>query len=127
MHIYAPYHHPRPAKDIQRCHWRAAWPDAGEIRQTAVGLLVPLKSADPDRLAGVLARAEMLSKGRDALADDDALAAFGPVDPVDWSVEAVRALIAGRRRPDRGGARQRLRRDPGRCPRRGARDDGQSG
>ena len=59
-----------------------------------VGL--PLKPADPDRLAAVLARAEALAKGRDSAADDAALAPFGEVDPVDWSVEAVRALLAER-------------------------------
>jgi hypothetical protein len=61
-----------------------------------VGLLVPLKTADPDRLAAVLARAEALAKGRDSAADDAALAPFGGVDPVDWSVEAVRALTGER-------------------------------
>ena len=59
-----------------------------------VGLLVPLKAADPDRLAAVLARAETLAKGRDPAADDAALAAFTEVDPVDWSLSAVRALMA---------------------------------
>jgi hypothetical protein len=63
-----------------------------------VGLLVPLKAADPDRLAAVLARAESLAKGRDRAADDAALAPFGEVDPVDWSVEAVRALMAEHKR-----------------------------
>lgn len=57
-----------------------------------VGLLIPLKAADPDRLAAVLARAERLAKKRDAAADDAALAEFGDVDPVDWSVSAVKAL-----------------------------------
>jgi hypothetical protein len=57
-----------------------------------VGLLIPLKAADPDRLAAVLTRAEALAQGRDSAADDAALAPFGEVDPVDWSVEAVRAL-----------------------------------
>jgi hypothetical protein len=57
-----------------------------------VQLQVPLKAADPDCLAVVLARAEALAKGRDASADDAALAPFGDVDPVDWSVEAIRAL-----------------------------------
>jgi hypothetical protein len=61
-----------------------------------VGLLVPLRTADPDRLAAVLAQAEALARGRDAAADDAALAAFGEVDPVDWSVEAVRALMMER-------------------------------
>jgi len=62
-----------------------------------VGLLIPLKAADPDRLAAVLARAEALAKRRDPAADDAALAATG-VDPTDWSVEAVRALKAERGR-----------------------------
>ena len=59
-----------------------------------VGLLIPLKAADPDRLAAVLARAERLAKGRDVAADDAALAEFGDIDPVDWSVSAVKALTA---------------------------------
>jgi hypothetical protein len=62
-----------------------------------VGLLVPLKAADPDRLAAVLARAETLARGRDPAADDAALAPFGEVDLVDWSLEAVRALMAERK------------------------------
>jgi len=41
-----------------------------------------------------LTRAEALAKGGDPVADDAALAPFGEVDPVDWSVEAVRALTA---------------------------------
>jgi hypothetical protein len=61
-----------------------------------VGLLVPLKAADPDRLAAVLARADALARGRDPASDDAALAPFGDVDPVDWSIEAVRALMAER-------------------------------
>src|SRR6267154_2764019 len=61
-----------------------------------VGLLVPLKTADPDRLAAVLVQAEALAKGRNPAADDAALARFGEVDPVDWSVEAVRALTSER-------------------------------
>lgn len=61
-----------------------------------VGLLVPLRAANPDRLAAVLARAEALATGRDPAADDAALAPFGDVDPVDWSIEAVRALMGAR-------------------------------
>lgn len=59
-----------------------------------VGLLIPLKAVDADRLAVVLARAERLAKRRDVAADDAALAEFGEVDPVDWSVAAVKALAA---------------------------------
>lgn len=63
----------------------------------ASGEPIPLKVADPDRLADVLARAEALARGRDPAADDAALAPFGDVDPVDWSVGAVRAVMEGRR------------------------------
>jgi len=69
-------------------------PTAVKSGDRTVGLLVPLKAADPDRLAAVLARAEALAKGRDAAVDDAALALFSQVDPVDWSVDAVRALTA---------------------------------
>ncbi len=58
-----------------------------------VGLLIPLKAADPGRLAAVLARAGALAKDRDTAADESALAEMG-IDPTDWSVDAVRALIA---------------------------------
>lgn len=63
-----------------------------------VGLLIPLKAADPDRLLAVLTRAKALAKGRDPAADDAALAVFGDVDPVDWSVEAVRELTGRKQR-----------------------------
>lgn len=56
-----------------------------------VGLLIPLKAADSDRLAAVLARAGSLARGRDPAGDEAALAEMG-VDPLDWSVEAVQAL-----------------------------------
>ncbi len=69
-------------------------PTAIKSGARTVGLLIPLKSADPDRLAEVLARAEELARSRDPAADDAALAAFGAVDPIDWSIEAVRALTA---------------------------------
>jgi hypothetical protein len=69
-------------------------PTAVKAGDRTVGLLVPLKAADPDCLAAVLARAEALAKGRDSAADNAALAPFGDVDPLDWSAEAVRALTA---------------------------------
>jgi hypothetical protein len=71
-------------------------PTAVKSGDRTVGLLVPLKAADPDRLAAVLARAEARARGRDPMADDAALAPYGEVDPIDWSVEAVRALTAKR-------------------------------
>jgi hypothetical protein len=57
-----------------------------------VGFLTPIKRADPERLKAVLAEAEALAAGRDVAADDEALRAFGDVDPTNWSIEAVRAL-----------------------------------
>ena len=69
-------------------------PTAIKSGARTVGLLIPLKSADPDRLAAVLARAEELARRHDPVEEDAALAPYGPVDPVDWSIEAVRALTA---------------------------------
>lgn len=69
-------------------------PTAVKSGNKTVALLIPFRKADPGRLAAVLARAEALARGRDAKADDEALRAFGDVDPTDWSVEAVRALTA---------------------------------
>jgi hypothetical protein len=69
-------------------------PTAVKSGERTVGLLVPLKSADPDRLAAILAQAERLAKGRDVAADKAALAQFGEVDPVNWSLAAVRRLTA---------------------------------
>ncbi len=57
-----------------------------------VGLLIPLKAADPERLAAVLARAASLAKDRDPAADEAALAGMG-IDPTDWSIAAVRDLM----------------------------------
>ena len=71
-----------------------AGPTAIKSGPRTVGLLIPLKAADPDRLAAVLRRAEALARGRDISADDAALAPFGDVDPIDWSVQAVHALTA---------------------------------
>ncbi len=70
-------------------------PTAVKSGERTVGLLVPLKAADPDRLAAILARAEALARGRDAAADDAALAPFGDVDPVDYSLDEVRKLVCG--------------------------------
>jgi hypothetical protein len=61
-----------------------------------VGLLIPLKTASPERLAAVLARAAELAKDRDPAVDTAALAEMG-VDPTDWSESAVRALTTSRR------------------------------
>lgn len=89
-------------RDLQKISGEAigALPGPTPVKsgERTVGLLIPLKSADPDRLAAVLKRAAALAKGRDAAADDAALSAFGDVDPVDWSVAAVKALTSKAKR-----------------------------
>lgn len=77
-------------RDLQKISGEAigALPGPTPVKsgERTVGLLIPLKSADPDHLAAVLKRATGLAKRRDARADDAALAAFGgDVDPIDWS------------------------------------------
>lgn len=88
-------------RDLQKISGEAigALPGPTPVKsgERTVGLLIPLKATDPERLAAVLARAERLAKGRKAAADDAALAAFGKVDPVDWSVAAVKALTRKRK------------------------------
>ncbi|MGY3551173.1 hypothetical protein ACVWZ4_006532 [Bradyrhizobium sp. USDA 4472] len=85
-------------RDLQKISGEAigALPGPTPVKsgERTVGLLIPLKATDPDRLAAVLTRAERLAKRRDPAADDAALAEFGEVDPVDWSVSAVKALKA---------------------------------
>jgi hypothetical protein len=69
-------------------------PTAIKSGARTVGLLIPLKSADADRLGAVLKQAEALARGRDPAADDATLAPYGPVDAVDWSIDAARTLIS---------------------------------
>ncbi|MBL8544301.1 MAG: hypothetical protein JNJ63_10895 [Hyphomonadaceae bacterium] len=59
-----------------------------------IGVLIPLKVGDADKLAAVLKRAEQLAKKRDAKEDEKLLAEFGDIDPVNWSIEAVKKLRA---------------------------------
>ena len=59
--------------------------------ERAVGLLIPLRAADPERLAAILARASELAATRDPAADEAFLEAMG-ADPTNWSPEAVRAI-----------------------------------
>ena len=79
-------------RDLQKISGEAigALPGPTPVKsgERTVGLLIPLKATDPDRLAAVLGRAERLAKGRDTAADDAALAGFGDVDPVDW-IESI--------------------------------------
>jgi hypothetical protein len=62
--------------------------------ERTIGVLVPLRVADADKLAAILKKAETLSKARDPKEDEKLLAEFGDVDPVNWSIEAVRRLKA---------------------------------
>lgn len=72
-------------------------PGATAVKSGArtVGLLIPLRKPNVDKLAEVLARAEELARDRDPKADDAALAAFGDVDLTNWTKEAVRAAQEG--------------------------------
>ena len=63
-----------------------------------VAILIPIKPANVEGMAAVLAWAEELAKGRDYKADDEALKPFGEVDPTDWNEEAVRKIQAEVRR-----------------------------
>lgn len=60
-----------------------------------VGLLIPLKAPNAERLAAVLARAESLARDRDPTVDEAALTDMG-IDATDWSIPAVRALTTSR-------------------------------
>ncbi len=73
-------------------------PTAVKSGTRTVGLLIPVKAADRDRLAEVLAKAEALAKERDPKEDDALLAQFGEVDPTDWSMEATEAFLVARRK-----------------------------
>ena len=83
-------------RDLQKISGEtiAALPGPTPVRSgdRTVGFLFPLKPVDRERLAAVMARAEALAEGRDPAADDAALAAFGDVDPTNWTEEAVAGL-----------------------------------
>jgi hypothetical protein len=88
-------------RDLQKISGEAicALPDPTPVKsgKRTVGLLIPLKATDPRRLAVVLRRAGRLASGRDVTADNAALTEFDEVDPVDWSVAAVKALMRKRK------------------------------
>ncbi|RJF86829.1 hypothetical protein D3874_07175 [Oleomonas cavernae] len=67
-------------------------PTAVKSGNRTVGMLIPFRAPDPARLDAVLAKAEALAKERDPAEDDAALIAMG-IDPTNWSVEAVAALM----------------------------------
>jgi hypothetical protein len=73
-------------------------PTAVKSGNRTVGLLIPVKATDRDRLAKVLAEAEALAKERDRKDDEALLAEIGEVDPTDWSMEAARAFFASHRK-----------------------------
>jgi len=60
--------------------------------ERTIGVLIPLKVGDADKLVSVLKRAERLAKKRDPEQDERLLTEFGEVDPVNWSVAAVKKL-----------------------------------
>ncbi len=101
MRVYVSYMRKIGIRELQKLSGDAISKLPGPTPITSgdrtVALLIPLKMADLDRLAKTLADAEALSKGRDVAADDAALAAFGEVDPMNWTEEAVQAIIAERR------------------------------
>lgn len=70
-------------------------PTAVKSGNRTVALLIPVRPIDRQQLDSVLMRAEALAKGRDPAADDAALAAFGDVDPNNWTDDAVRGLQKG--------------------------------
>ena len=67
-------------------------PTAVKSGNRTVALLIPVRPIDRQRLDTALARAEALAKERDPAVDDAALAAFGDVDPINWTDDAVRGL-----------------------------------
>jgi predicted nucleic acid-binding protein len=83
-------------ENLRRRDQRATGRDGCQVGARTVGLLIPLKLVDANALAPILGRAEALAVNRDANLDDEALAAFGEADPVNWSEKAVGA----RKRPE---------------------------
>ncbi len=69
-------------------------PTPVKVGRRTIGVLIPLRVADGEKLAAVLHKAEKLAMARDAQEDQQFLAEFGDVDPVNWSIEAVRRLKA---------------------------------
>ena len=61
-----------------------------------VGFLTPFRKTDMDKLRVALTEAEALARDEDPTADDEAMRAYGEVDPTNWSIEAVRALRTGK-------------------------------
>jgi hypothetical protein len=84
-------------RDLQKISSEAisALPGMTAIKSGArtVGFLTPLKRADPERLKALLDDIDALAKQRDPKEDDEFLISQG-IDPTNWSVEAVEALLA---------------------------------
>ncbi len=85
-------------RDLQKISAEAisALPGPTPIRSGArtVGLMIPFRKADPERLAATLDRIEALARLRDASEEEAFLEACG-ADPTIWSKEAVAKLRAG--------------------------------
>lgn len=69
-------------------------PTPVKVGRRTIGVLIPLHMADGEILSAVLHKAEKLAKARDPEEDNKLLAQFGDVDPVNWSIDAVRRLKA---------------------------------
>ena len=87
-------------RDLQKISGEAisALPGPTAVRSggRTVGLLIPFKKANMERLTATLAEIDALAAQRDPAEDDAFLAAQG-IDPTDWSVEAVEALRGPKR------------------------------
>lgn len=86
-------------RDLQKISGKAIsdLPGATAIKSgnRTIGMLIPYKRANLERLEAALARANELAKGRNPREDDEALRAFGDVDPMNYTVDVVRKIQAG--------------------------------
>ena len=86
-------------RDLQKISGKAIsdLPGATAIKSgnRTIGMLIPYKRANLERLEAALARADELAKERNPRKDDEALRAFGDVDPMNYTVDVVRKIQAG--------------------------------
>jgi len=83
-------------RDVQKISGETIGALPGPTPMKLGDLTTPVRTANPDHLAAVLARAASLARDRHPATDAAALAGMG-IDPTDWSVEAVQALRASQR------------------------------
>jgi hypothetical protein len=83
-------------RDLQKISGEAisALPGATAIKSgdRTVGLLIPVRPSDPERLRAWAEEMEALAEGRDR-AMDDAVLREADADLTDWSADAVRTFI----------------------------------